>query len=90
MSKHTPGPWTYDEDASEILSGSEASGWIWIADVAHSVPTGETQANARLIASAPDLLRACKMVADMAVSWEALTPGDISEVKAAITKAEGK
>lgn len=53
MSKHTPGPWTYDEDASEILSGSEASGWIWIADVAQSVPSGETQANARLIAAAP-------------------------------------
>lgn len=46
--------------------------------------------DARLIAAAPELLRACKMVAEMAVHWEPLTPGDIAEVKAAIAKAEGK
>lgn len=39
-------------------------------------------------AAAPDLLRACKMIAGMAVSWEPLTPGDIAEVRAAIAKAE--
>lgn len=43
-----------------------------------------------LIAAAPDLLQACRMVLEMAVAWQPLTPGDIAEVKAAIAKAEGK
>lgn len=50
----------------------------------------ELLANARLIAAAPALLEACKMVVAMAVSWQPLTPGDIIEVKAAIDKAEGR
>jgi len=36
------------------------------------------------------LLSACKIVAEMAVAWQPLTPGDIAEVNAAILKAEGK
>jgi hypothetical protein len=40
--------------------------------------------------AAPELLRACKLVADIAVCWEAVTPGDIAEVRAAIAKAEGR
>ncbi len=46
--------------------------------------------DARLIAAAPELLRACKAIAAMAVAWEALTPGDIAEVRGAIAKAEGR
>ncbi len=48
------------------------------------------KANDLLIAAAPDLLAACKYIADIAVSWQPLTPGDISDVHRAIAKAEGR
>ena len=52
--------------------------------------TAMHDANARLIAAAPDLLEACKMVASFAVSWQPLSVGDIQEVIKAIAKAEGR
>ena len=36
---------------------------------------------------ARELAKAGQVVSDMAVSWEPLTPGDISELRAALTKA---
>ena len=50
----------------------------------------EAEANAHLIAAAPDLLRAAKAIASFAVSWQPLTPGDIKELTDAIAKAEGR
>ena len=50
----------------------------------------EARANARLIAAAPELLAACKSIAAMAVSWQPLSNGDISDVLKAIAKAEGR
>lgn len=44
----------------------------------------------RLVAAAPDLLRAAKLVASFAMSWQPLTPGDIKELTNAIAKAEGR
>ena len=40
--------------------------------------------------SRAELLKACELIAGMAVSWEPLTPGDIAEVRAAISKATGR
>lgn len=53
MSKHTPGPWTHDETWGLILSrdGSEVAA----CHAGRSGSKAETQANARLIATAPDL-----------------------------------
>ena len=85
MSKHTPGPWEAGRLAGPdqwMVSGGPDGNRTSIADV-----SGE--ANARLIAAAPDLLRACKYVAEIAVAWDPLTPGDIAEVLAAVAKAEG-
>jgi hypothetical protein len=59
--KFTPGPWRYeltdsmedDEDAFVVMSDE--------CDIAEVVSPGDTaEANARLIAAAPDLLAACK------------------------------
>ena len=87
MSKSTPGPWEASSPGMDyIVTASDGRKFI----VGDAVYHPENEANARLIAAAPDLLRACKMVADMAVSWQPLTPGDIAEVKAAIAKAEGR
>lgn len=60
--KHTPGPWLFDSEADEITC-KKRDGMAAIA----TVETGwaepfesEQQANARLIAAAPDLLMAPK------------------------------
>lgn len=54
MSKHSPGPWRIFKNAIEDAKGCD------IAFVARGWPPGETLANARLIAVAPELLEALK------------------------------
>ena len=111
MSKHTQGPWMiYDdgdgEDSSDIIN-------VWIDDrdggekydIAAMLldrPVGERKANARLIASAPDLLEALEnALAD--INWLLVEGFDtnadecnidgvrdtIAEIKQAIAKAKG-
>ena len=88
MSGHTPAPWVVAirpaDESLYISMGNPTRGAHCQFDL------GCTLADALLIAAAPDLLAACKMVAAMAVGWEPLTPGDIAEVTTAIAKAEGK
>ena len=66
--KHTPGPWcvwNFNDDPRHVAVGPEAGG-LAVADIvacnAHGCYTAATEAqgaaNARLIASAPDLLAA--------------------------------
>jgi len=97
MSKHTPGPWEYSADWSEyysahkhfsldagdtnIISGCGCCG----------SPTISSEADARLIAAAPDLLEACNL------ALNALKDNDWNEadgvfiaLRAAIAKAEGE
>lgn len=63
MSEHTPGPWEYDQFENGEMSvfcaklDSKYHG-DWIAHLSHEGETDE--ANARLIAAAPELLAACK------------------------------
>lgn len=91
MTKHTPGPWAFDDDrvitsphthndldddVCEVYGGNDD-----IAEV--------RRANARLIAAAPELLEALKelMVAADRVSAEPVTW--LGKARAAIAKAEG-
>jgi hypothetical protein len=101
MSGHTPGPWKvgarsceWNSPASPYLHVDGDRGPL-VAKVRmrqdmDTLGGEECLANARLIAAAPDLLAACKMIASFAVSWEPLTPGDIRVVTDAIAKAEGR
>ena len=91
---HTPGPWLVDEDCA----------W-WIGAAGHRVAEAfggaECNANAKLIAAAPDLLAALQHFAAQSVSDDAqchvgiCTPaecgrcGAILQARAAIAKAEG-
>ena len=92
MSDWTEGPWEVGQDDENEQGTVCSKGGGLVAVVTHEcvMPRPEQDANARLIAAAPELLEACQMVADMAVSWQPLTPGDIAEVRAAISKATGK
>lgn len=103
MSSHTPGPWevrharesgSFTKDWREVWAGRHCvvspSGfqrsYDGEAETVYGVRISDADAN--LIAAAPEMLAALKMVAEMAVEWKALSPGDIREVMAVIKKAE--
>jgi gentisate 1,2-dioxygenase len=90
MSKHTPGPWKIvDAWNDHMVEGQNGEEIIW-QDGPHGTPT-INEANARLIAAAPDLLEALENLADY-VDERA---GDnecrpIENARAAIAKAKGE
>lgn len=98
MSKHNPGPWRVDGQAHDMAGSAiihdvngfpVASTRSWIKE--------QHEANARLVAAAPDLLEACKrQVANIEQWLETGVPASADEsqqiynaLKAAIAKAEG-
>ena len=105
MIKHTAGPWSYwqgagagDESHAEITS---KDGDIVVAAFNDMIPDGE--ANARLIAAAPDLLEALMMARDaLATALRTAAPDwfetkedidahvGINQIDAAIAKATGE
>lgn len=61
MSEHTPGPWAFDGPAENII--------VWSGPdnrVCFMTSDGPAEANARLIAAAPELLRFVEKVRDYA------------------------
>jgi len=92
---HTPGPWWFDQASDEITCEAR-EGKVEIA----SVVTGwapsfeaEQQANARLIAAAPELLAVLLMVKEAAIDERGLdfnlTTEQWAVFHAAIAKATG-
>lgn len=104
MSKHTPGPWTWNEDFeglrgasnADVLNYADYEG-MWLSDY-----KGCRQANARLIAAAPDLLIELRQaVIQMEMAAECIENRRYDEAllhvsslmrskRAAITKATGE
>ena len=89
--KHTPGPWNAFNSIKAIGVGSERSDVAWVRfeecglrDTARSQE--EDEANARLIAAAPDLLDALQVMLD-AAQHDITQECDIA--RAAIAKAIG-
>lgn len=97
--KHTPGPWTAFNNQIAIGVGSKDSDVAWVRfdnyglrDSARS--TQEDEANARLIAAAPELLEACRLIV---CAFDALPPSSparawtihINSARSAIAKATG-
>ena len=75
--KHTPGPWG-------VIAQSEMPESLRLLHVDGS------EANARLIAAAPELLEACRNAKEVFDQWDG-KPGKIEQrLDAAIAKAEGK
>lgn len=94
MSAHTPGPWVVWEGHAEVFAGPAKSntpgmirGTRGIVANCESDDFGENEdeqeANARLIAAAPDLLEALRCLLSG-------VPGAEVTARAAIAKAEGK
>ena len=94
MSKHTPGPWVVVGSRTKYVEARLVGSLM--QEVAACGPTladegyGQQQeANARLIAAAPELLRAA--IAALTIVNNAYPYGSIaSDLRAAIAKAEGR
>lgn len=91
-SKHAPGPWAYQEDSDAYTHIVRGPGNRFICQLAQT-PSAEIEANARLIAAAPELLEALKDL----IGW---VPGGVhfhtdapqkavERASAAIAKATG-
>ena len=100
--KHTPGPWTCDEHdklnpdrafgiVAEWKDGDEIGTQV-VAEVCIAEP-GVAEADARLIAAAPDLLAALTALVNApGINADDLPETDelLSAARAAIAKAEGR
>jgi hypothetical protein len=66
--KHTPGPWDHDNRLGIIRNGTQPTGLFHIADcadpTAHQIDgtREEREANARLIAAAPEMAKALQAI----------------------------
>ena len=98
MSKHTPGPWTavknsayWEIDGPDDFGGvaDTCASSAGEPDFGRSMALGE--ANARLIAAAPDLLAACKAAEYAANHVDCISAMQhaLPAIRAAIAKAEG-
>ncbi len=100
--KHTPGPWKPLNMFMGLTPSVGAMGKQGGFDICPEVVSGiygsveESQANARLIAAAPDLLEACQLILanmedteDTGTDRECGEYEDIKKLRAAIAKATG-
>jgi len=92
MSKHTSGPWHYEDEryATKCVIGVENDD-RWVA---HCQPEFNGEANGRLIAAAPDLLFALEeamwIVIHRGLMGEHRTAATLELMRQAITKAKGE
>lgn len=100
--EHTPGPWAYDgagrvdavhfrkPTGNMVDDGSGMKEYIGgLVALPYSCEAGTMEANARLIAAAPELLAACEKAVQWLDGWASAEPY-VSELRAAIAKATGE
>lgn len=86
---HTPGPWVVDDEdgASLVVRSRNLTGpavcKVYVPDEA---PTDQQESNAHLIAAAPEMLAALRLVLH---HDGRLTGADFTQIQAAIAHAEG-
>ncbi|EKT4441781.1 hypothetical protein QEK83_002441 [Stenotrophomonas maltophilia] len=85
-SKHTPGPWAYQEDSDAYTHIVRGPNNRFICQLAQTT-SSEIEANARLIAAAPELLEAAMAFIAPFDGIEAVQDSDIAKARAAIAKA---
>ena len=87
--KYTKGPWQYGGSASKEIYRIETGDSLCKMTYHSMWPPEWQEANARLIASAPDLLEACKYVREQLKTVKGKT-FPIMPILNAIAKAEGE
>ena len=94
MSEYTPGPWVaHRNSAFWEIDADTSEGLFKLGDVCASDPEhpdgGLQEANARLIAAAPELLEALEMMLDMSEMGGFGKSAAEDTARAAIAKARG-
>lgn len=84
--QHTPGPWQVQKEALPNRVGITATNGRFITWTMGGAPNSESEANARLIAAAPDLLEALEVICREFANGHPL----IQQGRAAIAKARGE
>lgn len=86
MSKHTPGPWCF----GSVIQTQDHVGIAQIIDN-EEWPNGQVEANARLIAAAPEMLAALKATDELLarLNYRERSPAR-KPILGAIAKAEGR
>lgn len=91
--KHTPGPWKQSsiipsDEYTTVILGGQYNGIIARAELSPYFEIEQSEANAKLIAAAPELLKALQGVYSMLESDpEASEFYDMGKIKSAINKA---
>ena len=90
MNKHTPGPWTHEGqgDITGIEDNGFGRGPVDVCSVYLRTVEGRHEANARLIAAAPDLLEALSEIINDGGKF-VMTNETHRKARAAIAKARG-
>jgi hypothetical protein len=96
--KHTPGPWEATDQGDVVMGDDRATIIAWCGDAEDNPEMGEATmlANARLIAAAPDMLRALKDLTRFCdavrvqVGMGKTQLARLEQARAAIAKAEGR
>lgn len=96
--KHTPGPWSSDHEYEEtwdtqtnIYVGVKNILIAQVCETDGNISNEEFEANARLIAAAPDLLEALKRIEFMCAAPPDFSDATMQEIaRAAIAKATGQ
>jgi hypothetical protein len=90
---HTPGPWDYDNYADHVSYFSDASkrqgDYDFRVEFPDDMPETEAEANARLIAAAPELLVHSILVLRMLPHYGVLNEVGMAELRQTIFKALG-
>ena len=85
--QHTPGPWIHYPDDNIISTNGGRKLLEWQAR-SQFVSTIERDANARLIAAAPELLAALKRAEEWLEGWASAEPY-LLDIRTAIARATG-
>lgn len=81
--KHTPGPWNYNEGTRDVIVSKNGYNDVLIAQL-YKIGS-QHEANARLIAAAPELLEACKAALEVLILTTPKSDKATSHKCAAIT-----
>lgn len=90
MSKHTKAPWKVVENGDRMAGVMSGNNWVTYKAGQDRMTTEELEANANLIAAAPDLLEALAWMVEHCEPRLDHAPDCIRSAKRAISKARGE
>ena len=97
--KFTNGPWRVEEGQDPQICGQKIKSWeigsdanhFWIAQISRSLCYEQGDANANLIAAAPEMYEVLERIADKLVSEDGVVTGiDAADAVIVLRKARGE